>query len=192
MLLLTLRGTPTLYYGDELGMLDVEIPPDRIQDPWPLRTGILEINRDPCRTPMQWTGGPGAGFSPVGSDGIVPTPWLPVHANYTRVNVETRSADPRSIYNLYRRLLRIRREAPCLVRGAYCAIDSPPGVFAYERELDGERRFIALNFTADPQTVRIPKGIAGRIEINTQLDRVGDSVSDGQLHLRGHEGCLVA
>jgi alpha-glucosidase len=63
MLLLTLRGTPTLYQGDELGIADVPIPPDRVRDPWELRVPGLGLGRDPARTPMQWDGGPGAGFT---------------------------------------------------------------------------------------------------------------------------------
>jgi glycosidase len=192
MLLLTLRGTPTLYYGDEIGMLDVAIPPDRIQDPWPLRSGILEINRDPCRTPMQWTGGPGAGFSPAAAEGSVPEPWLPVHPNHTHVNVEHQQADPGSIYNFYRRLLRLRRDTPALVRGSYRPIESPAGTFVYLRELDDARRLVALNFTDEPKLIRIPTDLAGRLEISTEMDRAGESVAGGVLALRRHEACLLS
>ena len=77
MLLLTLRGTPTLYYGDEIGMADVLIPPGQRKDPWGARTGI---GRDPCRTPMQWSPAPNAGFSPPDVSG----PWLPLAADFRR------------------------------------------------------------------------------------------------------------
>ncbi len=79
MLLLTLRGTPTLYYGDEIGMPEASIPPEQQQDPWGIR--VPGLGRDGCRTPMQWDDQPQAGFSPVETS----LPWLPINDNY-RVN----------------------------------------------------------------------------------------------------------
>ena len=87
VLLLTLRGTPTLYYGDEIGMTDVPIPPDRVQDPFERNVPGLGLGRDPERTPMQWSAAPNAGFT-------AGTPWLPVAADYRETNVETQRRDP--------------------------------------------------------------------------------------------------
>ena len=93
MLLLTLRGTPTHYYGDELGMEDVPIARERARDNWTKSESGVGVGRDPERTPMQWDSSPHAGFS----NG---EPWLPVSATYQRVNVEALALEPRSILSL--------------------------------------------------------------------------------------------
>src|SRR5690606_18916794 len=98
MLLLTLRGTPTLYYGDEIGMRDVPIPPEMVHDPLERNIPGKGLGRDPERTPMQWSPEPNAGFT-------TGTPWLPIAEDYRSVNVEVQRSDPRSMLNLYRRLI---------------------------------------------------------------------------------------
>jgi alpha-glucosidase len=105
MLLLTLRGTPTLYYGDELGMHDVPIPHERIQDPW--EKGVPGLGRDPERTPMQWSAEPHAGFTRS-------APWLPVADDFTRMNVAAERAEPTSMLALYRSLIDLRRRESAL------------------------------------------------------------------------------
>src|SRR5262249_10845108 len=104
MLLLTLRGTPTIYYGDELGMGDGVIPPEKEQDPWGKRVPGMGFGRDPERTPMQWDTTPNAGFCPPGVE-----PWLPVNADYAQRNVDMQRNDPRSMFTLTHRLLHLRR-----------------------------------------------------------------------------------
>jgi alpha-glucosidase len=181
MLLLTLRGTPTLYYGDEIGMADVPVPPDRQQDPWGLR--VPGLGRDPGRTPMQWDTSPNAGFSDV-------EPWLPVADDCATRNVAVQSADPTSILNLYRRLLRYRRSSPALLGGAYQALDADDDCFVYLRVAGDERRLVALNFAGDPRRVSVAGEGAGQVAISTHLDRQGsESLSD--LELRPHEGVIV-
>src|SRR4051812_22270741 len=105
MLLLTLRGTPTIYYGDEIGMTDVPIPPGMERDPWGIDTPGLNLGRDPERTPMQWSAAPGAGFT-------TGPPWLPVAAGYRETNVETQRCAPASMLALHRRLIALRRAEP--------------------------------------------------------------------------------
>src|SRR5262249_11408938 len=112
MLLLTLRGTPTLYYGDEQGMLNVTIPPERVQDPLEKNVPGLGLGRDGCRTPMQWNGTKNAGFT----SGL---PWLPIDDDYPIVNVESQSVDPTSILTLYHRLIALRRAHGALAYGDY-------------------------------------------------------------------------
>ena len=98
MLLLTLRGTPTLYYGDELGLSDVTIPAVQVLDPRELREPGLGLGRDPVRTPMPWDGSENAGFTTA-------KPWLPLNADWPTRNVARMAEEPDSILTLYRQLL---------------------------------------------------------------------------------------
>jgi len=109
MLLLTLRGTATIYYGDELGLKNVAIPQDRVQDRWEKNEAGFGRGRDPARTPMPWDNSPNAGFT-TGS------PWLPMSPDQAH-SVEALVADKRSILNLYRRLIGLRREHAALSVG---------------------------------------------------------------------------
>lgn len=135
MLLLTLRGTPTIYQGDELGMVDVPIPPELVQDPWGIR--VPGFGRDPVRTPMPWTDAPGHGFT-------TGEPWLPFG---TTAPVDRQRSDPASMLSLYRRLLDLRRGEDALSRGALRGVDADDGVLVYEREHRGRRLGVALNLT---------------------------------------------
>ena len=185
MLLLTLRGTPTVYYGDEIGMHDVDIPPEMEQDPWGKQVKCLGLGRDPERTPMQWDSSPNAGFSPSG----VQT-WLPVADDYATNNVAAQLDDPRSMLSFSRRLLALRRSTPALNFGAYqsvaCGNDD---CLVYRREQGQDRFLIALNFAAEAQTLTL-SGERGVIALSTQMDR-DESVDLGRLELRAHEGCIV-
>src|SRR6202011_2926550 len=115
MLLLTLRGTPTLYYGDEIGMHQVAIAPDQVRDPFEKNVPGIGVGRDGCRTPMQWDATPYAGFS-------ASTPWLPVSGDFVRENVVNLEADGRSILSLYKALIKLRKKMPQLVSGDYVPI----------------------------------------------------------------------
>jgi len=183
MLLLTLRGTPTVYYGDELGMTDVPIPPELVVDP----QAASGRTRDGARTPMQWDGGPNAGFAPEGA-----APWLPVAADFSERNVAVQSADPRSPLELFRALLRVRRAQPALVLGSYRSLDvAAEELFAFVREHEDERVLVALNFGDQAVTADLgAAGSAGRILCATGLDREGD-VQLGRLELAPHEGLVV-
>jgi alpha-glucosidase len=181
MLLLTLRGTPTLYYGDEIGMTDVEIPPEREQDPWGKRVPGLGLGRDPERTPMQWDARPTAGFSTV-------EPWLPVAPDYQQINVERQLADSASILNLYRCLLAYRKATPALQWGSYQAVDGvPEACYVFVRQADDQRVLIALNFSDQEQRVTLPQWSKGQIVLSTHLDRQ-ETVHLSRLVLRGNEG----
>lgn len=150
MLLLTLRGTPTLYYGDELGMTDVPIPVGKEQDPWGLRVDPA-LSRDPARTPMPWTEGPTAGFSDAAPDAL----WLPLGLD--TASAEAQCGEKGSMLALYRDLLALRRSSPALKAGSYRAVDAvPDGCFAYQRIFGDEHRLVALNFTDVPLEVPLP------------------------------------
>ncbi|MER3423710.1 MAG: alpha-amylase, partial [Nitrospiraceae bacterium] len=184
MLLLTLRGTPTMYYGDEIGMHDVEIPPDQVQDPWEKNVPGLGLGRDPVRTPMQWDDGPNAGFTP----GI---PWLPVSDDYRAINVGVERKDPTSILTLYRRLVALRRAEPALVIGRYRSVETDGDVLSHER-LEGDRRLlVVLNLLGQPQTITIKQpGFRGRLVLSTHLDREGEEVGE-TIALRADEGVII-
>ncbi|MCL6567798.1 MAG: DUF3459 domain-containing protein [Meiothermus silvanus] len=182
MMLFTLPGSPTWYYGDEIGMVDGDIPPEKVQDPAALRQrGLagdqgLDPGRDPERTPMQWTPFTYAGFSTV-------EPWLPVNPDYPERNVETQDADPESMLTLVRTLLVVRRETPGLREAPYESYKAPEGVFAYLR---GRVVLAALNFTAEPKTLAVPPG---EILLSTYLDRYG--AVESTLELRPNEGVIL-
>ena len=187
MLLLTLRGTPTLYYGDEIGMEDVPIPPEREQDPWGKLTPGLGLGRDPQRTPMQWDGAANAGFC---APGVLP--WLPIAADSRRRNVETQRHEARSMLLLTRALLALRRATPALHSGSLRVVDGvPDDCLVYVREHGGVRRLVALSFADEVRTVRMDALGEGRMVLSTEMDREADVVT-GVLGLRGHEGCIVA
>ncbi len=169
MLLLTLRGTPFIYYGDELGMRDVDIPPEQYQDPQGINLGI---SRDPERTPMQWDDSAQAGFSASAAT------WLPLAPDYVRVNVAAEQHDAHSMLTLYKRLIDLRQGDDALALGDYQALDAPDGVYAYQR---GGQYVIALNFTNEAK----PTAFSGAIVLSTGLDRDGAVES---LELRPHEG----
>jgi alpha-glucosidase len=144
LMLLTLRGTPFLYYGEEIGMRNVPIPDDRLQDPLAF-TLHRNLTRDPERTPMQWEPGPGAGFT-------TGAPWLPIGDADAR-NVAAQRRDPHSLLALYRDLIALRRTHPALHAGSFRRLASPADVFAYERAHEGERAIVALSFAAEPRAL---------------------------------------
>ncbi len=147
MLLLTLWGIPTIYYGDEIGMADVFIPLEQRIDPWGIKKPNTDLGRDPERTPMQWDGTTHAGFT-------TGEPWLPVADNYKMVNVAAQSADEHSTLNFYKQLLRLRRELVPLHNGLLAFFnDVPQEVIAYVREAQEQRLLVVINFTGETQKI---------------------------------------
>jgi alpha-glucosidase len=185
MLLLTLRGTPTLYYGDELGLENVPVPPDRVQDPWEKNEPGLGLGRDPARTPMPWDGSANAGFT----EG---TPWLPLNADHKTRNVAALSGDPHSLLSLYRRLIALRRERAALHSGSYVASHAEGDVLAFERRHDQDRSLlVALNFAMVPQRLTLPDDAPdARVLLSTELDR-NDEAVHAILDLRPAEGVIL-
>ena len=153
VLLLTLRGTPTVYAGDEIGTPQVDVPPSRLRDPAGQRTGVPALGRDGGRTPLAWDASPSAGFSTADPDDL----WLPLHPTHRVVNVERQLAEPGSLLSLYRNLLRLRRATPALHSGSYRALDAG-AVFAFERAHGGGRAIVGLNPGDTPETLRLPDG----------------------------------
>jgi alpha-glucosidase len=184
MLLLTLRGTPMLYYGDEIGMHQVAIAPEQVRDPFEKNVPGVGVGRDGCRTPMQWDATRYAGFSQA-------PPWLPLADDFVRENVVNLHADPQSILNLYKALIRLRKEQPPLVEASYVPIAADGDLLLYRREYDGAAIVIALNLGAPPVAIACERiGLDGAILLSTHLDRQGERIR-GTLDLRDNEGVII-
>jgi len=183
MLLLTLRGTPTLYYGDELGLAGVPVPPERAHDPWEKRQPGLGLGRDPARTPMQWDSSSYAGFS-------AREPWLPVTHDYRSRNVEAAQADPRSLLTLYRRLISLRRAEPALHVGAYRLLHATDDVLVYVRHAGTRRLLVALNLSSTAMRIPSAGWSSSTIVLSTNLDREGDRWTT-DIELRADEGVIA-
>jgi alpha-glucosidase len=186
MLLLTLRGTPTLYYGDEIGMRDVPIPAGRLRDRFERNVPGIGVGRDPERTPMQWDATPNAGFCPQEVQ-----PWLPVADDYHTVNVAAQARDPGSMLSLYRRLIALRHRERALAVGSYRLVCAAGDLLAYAREHAGRRLLITLNLGSRPQVLEhLPHRQSGVVRLGTRPDREGQQVHDA-LALRGDEGLII-
>ncbi|PZU10906.1 alpha-amylase family glycosyl hydrolase [Sphingomonas sp.] len=185
MLLLTLRGTPTLYYGDEIGIGAVRIPPDRVADPRELREPELGFGRDPVRTPMAWDSSAQAGFTRG-------TPWLPLHEDWPTRNVMVEQGEDRSMLSLHRELLRIRRLFPALAVGDIRLMARHDSVLAYERSDGGERIFVLLNLGAADARVDLPETVAVTELLSTVRGmRADDPSRRGSVDLAGNEGLVL-
>ncbi|WP_242918622.1 alpha-amylase family glycosyl hydrolase [Pontibacter liquoris] len=184
LLLLTLRGTPTVYYGDEIGMRDVPIPPDEVQDPQGLNMPDLNLSRDPERTPMQWSSAAGAGFT-------TGKPWLRLPAAYRRVNVEAQRQKPYSMLSLYRRLIALRQQEPALNVGTYAPVYSDQQMLAYTRNHGDTCFLILLNLTHRPCYFRPAHySFSGKIELATSPELEGTVVSN-TVSMGGDEGYII-
>jgi alpha-glucosidase len=185
MLLLTLRGTPTCYYGDEIGMTNVDIPPDRVQDPWGRNVPGLGLGRDPERTPMQWDPGPYAGFSRV-------EPWLPLADDYPQVNVAVEQSSANSMLCFFYTLVRLRRAVSALTVGTYKGVNAgPDSILAYLREHEDKRVLVVLNFSDAPHTVDLSDcGDRAQPLLSTYCDRTEQEPLQ-KLQLRANEGIIL-
>lgn len=181
LILLTLRGTPTLYYGDELGLENVPIPRGREQDPF--GRAHPEQGRDPVRTPMPWTRETHGGFT--NGD-----PWLPLGDDYDERSVENQRDDPESILSLTRAILTLRRSSSALSLGRWHAIEVEGDVLAYFRESDDECYLVLANLDGDAKTVRFVEPIQGTVAFSTMAG--GESDVMGQvIELRGDEALII-
>lgn len=167
VLLCTLRGTPTLYYGDELGMRDVPIAPEQVHDPFEKNVPGLGLGRDPERTPMHWSAAKYAGFSSA-------EPWLPVAADYAQVNVERQDKEPGSMLALYRALLALRRAEPALSIGSYAALEVPPPLLGYVRQHQERQLGVLLNLSGKAQPGAVPAALRTTlVSLSTHPQRAG-------------------
>jgi alpha-glucosidase len=175
LMLLALRGTPVLYYGDELGMPETELSDEERLDP----AGLTDPpGRDGARTPMHWSGESGAGFTELGV-----RPWLPF-GRHGDVNVEAQRGDPGSVLSFVRDALALRRDEPDLWGGSYTPVETEGGLWAWRR---GDGTLVAVNLSDEPGAV---EGVEGRIRLATAREREGDEVA-GRLELGPWEGVVV-
>ncbi|RJP35008.1 MAG: alpha-glucosidase [Actinobacteria bacterium] len=152
---LTLRGTPIIYYGEEIGMPMSRIPRKMMDDPIGKKFWPIPVGRDGSRTPMQWSGEKNAGFSQG-------EPWLPVDSSYVERNMALQDRDPASLLNWYRRLIWTRGKKPALQCGNYRALGgTPKGVYAYVRERGEERIAVMLNFVSRERSLAVPRDERG-------------------------------
>jgi alpha-glucosidase len=188
VLILALRGTPFLYYGEELGMVDVDIPRQEIVDPPALLAGpdFPWYDRSRARTPMQWAPGPHAGFT-------TGRPWLRVAADAPTRNVEVQATDPESVLATYRRLLGFRRTSDALRRGTMTRLPSgDPDVLAWTRGLGPGQLLVLVSFVGEPRRVPIGELAPGSWAacVGTHRQAAGPD-ADGSLLLRPDEAVIL-
>jgi alpha-glucosidase len=185
MLLLTLRGTPTMYYGDEIGMENAAIGAERVRDPFEKNVPGIGVGRDPARTPMHW--------QPAGKGGFTRgEPWLPLGDNVSTCNVNDEAADPGSMLSLYRRLLSLRRSSRALTLGNYNGVPAGERCLAYVRQHGEERMLVALNLSNDPYQCPLQAAqLKGKIVLSTNPCRAHHDVA-GSVELDDAEGVVVA
>ena len=164
VLLLTLRGTPTLYYGEELGLVDCTIDPGNEQDPW--GKNHPELNRDGCRSPMQWTDNPGMGFTAPKV-----TPWLPFADPST--SVASQLNDPESSLSLYRSLIELRHSTQALAIGSITLLASNADhVLSFSRTAGDDTVYVTVNFTDVSQPYAFPNSVTQML--GTASKRAGE------------------
>ena len=190
MLLLTLRGTPTTYYGEEIGMENVPIPAELVVDPPAVNQPEIAhiVGRDPERTPMQWDASPNAGFTPEEV-----TPWLPLAEGYAQRNVSQQDKEATSMLNFYRALTTLRRVEPALNVGSYLSVDAGNDkVFAYLRQAPETDHFlVALNFSPNAYTLDL-SAVAQEAQIEVATDMVSTGlVNLSNLSLGPNEGLVL-
>lgn len=179
MLLLGLRGTPVLYYGDEIGLSDVRLRREDLRDPFGIRQWPTNPGGDGGRTPLPWSSEEGGGFTRPGV-----RPWLPLGPS--RPNVEEQRSDPASVVSLCRALIELRRRTPDLRLGGYRRLPSAPGTWAWHR---GDRTVVALNLSQRSRRLRTPG--EARVLVGTDPDRVEDRV-DRDVAPRPWEGVVMS
>ena len=185
LLLLTLRGTPTIYYGDEIGMKDVPIPENEIMDPQGLNMPDKNLTRDSARTPLHWDGTLYAGFT-------TGKPWLRLGKTYRRENIAMQQKDPFSILNLYKRLIELRQQEPSLIYGNYRPLHADNQIIAYMRCTEDHSAFlIVLNLTHRPCYFKPSRrDLKGKIILAT-VPELEEMEFNDHIHLAGDEGIIV-
>jgi len=178
MMLLTLPGMPFIYYGEEIGMTNVSIPPDKQMDP----QRVEGVDRDKFRSPLQWNSQKNAGFS-------VKEPWLPVSPYYKDVNIQTQLKDKMSLLNLYRQLIKLRSSSNILKLGIYEELSLHEKVYGFGRRLGDDRFIVILNISGSAVSLDLG-AIEGKVILSTYQD-ISNKIVAKRLNLRPHEGMII-
>jgi alpha-glucosidase len=185
-MLLTLRGTPYMYYGEEIGMRDIKLKRSELQDPVGIHYWPLPVGRDGCRSPMQWNETENAGFSKG-------KPWLKIHPNFPKRNVAAQKKEPDSLFNFYKRLLTIRKTNPVFQKGSFMPLTyEPRKLLAYLRKYENQTALVVLNFS--PRKVRLMlgpnlRGDSWQLLTSSKRDQV-PQIKSGWLPLLGYEASV--
>lgn len=184
MLLLTLRGTPTMYYGDEIGMDNVPISLNQVHDPQEKNIPGMGLGRDPERTPMQWDDSDNAGFTTT-------EPWLPVMENFKMINVQRQWDEAGSLLKLYRDLLKIRAKELAMQVGDYTPVISDNDLLSYTRSHAEKEFLIILNFadSIEQFTMDAPNR-KGEVLLSTDQSMVDTMVSE-TITIQPNQGLLI-
>ncbi len=189
-MLLTVKGTPFLYYGEEIGMRNSPIRKQHLRDPLGRRTWPFPFGRDGERTPMQWSGKTHSGFTKA-------VPWLPVHPDYAERNVAAQREDPNSLLNFYRELIALRSNSPALLEGRFILLnEGKHNVLAYERGAGDERVIVVLNFADRSRHTSFPVPEHNLSVLFGTHRRRGEVIQPNNrrshLRLAGHEVLLLS
>jgi alpha-glucosidase len=187
MLLLTVGGVATLYYGDELGMTDGFVPPEKVQDLMTQDFSGGEHGRDPARTPMQWSAVANSGFT--ASDSV---PWLPLAANYGTVNVANQAQESESTLKFYQALITLRRSQSALQYGSWAIVaDAPENALVYLRQSREQRLLIVINFADAPFSLDLsPLARRAVLRLSSLFTPV-TAVSGSRVVVQAHESLLL-
>jgi alpha-glucosidase len=180
LLLLTLPGSPIFYAGDEIGALNVNVPANRVRDPFERLLPGYGLNRDPERAPLRWTAEQYGGFTTA-------EPWLPMGDAGTHPNVEAQRDDPTSTLLLYRTLIRLRHDEAALRPREYQPLRTRGSVVMFERGSGPERLLVLANLKNEPAEL---DDVAGAVLVSTQRERAGEACRDG-LRLLPYEGVVL-
>ncbi len=183
LLQLTLRGIPFIYYGEELGMKNVNVPEEKAKDPMAVNMKGFDFGRDPERTPMQWDSSEFGGFSDA-------EPWLPLEKEFKERNVATEEADKTSFLTLYKSIIHLRKTRKSLTGGIHVPLDfHNPNVLGFIRQEDDEKTLVIANFSEDEHSIELPHG-HWKTVLSTNLDVVQRKEKD-HITLRSSEGVIM-
>ncbi len=183
MMLLTLRGTPTVYYGDEIGMEDVPIPPEKVQDPQERNVPGIGLGRDPERTPMQWDDSKNAGFT-------TGEPWLPLMEDFRQVNAGNQWNEPGSMLGLYRKLIQTRQEEAALHVGRHIPVFTENNLLSYMREEKNKKFLVVLNLCGEKQQFTPDFSWQGKVRVSTH-PKMEEKHLKNKLELEANQGLLI-
>jgi alpha-glucosidase len=187
VLLLTMRGTPFMYYGEEIGMRDIPIKRSEIQDPIGKKYWPFHVGRDGCRSPMQWDESANAGFTSG-------KPWLPVHVNADLRTVKSQMADEQSLWHVYKQVLQLRKAYSVLRYGMFQPVTfEQKTLLAYLRQDNEQTILVIINFKKRRTRLALGSDLqrAGWKELLSTVENPDRFNDPGYIRVKGHEACIL-